>query len=67
MRDYLDNPNVRHFLTFPAMHETIANAVAVDYLRRMNVDERPKAMRWLKKAHPAIHAIVVREYPHHAA
>jgi len=67
MRDFLANPNVQHFLKRGDMVAYLANAVAVDYLRKMNVDERKPAMRWLKKQYPAIHAEVLAVYPHHAA
>jgi hypothetical protein len=66
MKAFFANPNVRHALQSPDMIGWIANTVAVDYLRRMHVDERPAAMAWLKRYHLAIHAEILRQYPHHA-
>lgn len=67
MHAFFANPNVQHFLKRGDMLAYLANAVAVDYLRKMNVDERQPAMRWLQQHHPAIHAAVITDYPHHAA
>ena len=67
MQAFFTNPNVQHFVGQPEMVGYLANAVAVDILRKLNVDARPAAMAWLKTAYPAIHAAVLADYPQHAA
>lgn len=64
MRTFLENPNVQHYLAHGGA-EWVANALAVDYLRKMNVDERPGAMAWLETNYPAMAQLVRRDYPHH--
>jgi hypothetical protein len=44
----------------------MANTVAVDYLRRMNVMEREPVLAWLATHYPALHHEVVTTYPHYA-
>ena len=67
MRAFFANPNVQHFARRDDMVAHLANAVAVDVLRKLNVDARPAAMAWLADAYPAIHAAVLADYPQHAA
>jgi hypothetical protein len=67
MQTFFANPNVQHFARCADMTAFLANAVAVDVLRKLNVDARPAALAWLAAAYPAIHAVVLADYPQHTA
>jgi hypothetical protein len=56
------NPNL-----MKAAPDQFANWIAVDILRRLNVDEIPPVRRWLKRYKPDIYAIIQAEYPHRLA
>lgn len=51
--------------TSPELVTVLANAVAVDYLRKMNVDERPHAMRLIESMRPDVAAAIRTTYPQH--
>ncbi|MCP4149839.1 MAG: hypothetical protein GY757_18990 [bacterium] len=59
--DIFINPNVQD-----APVSFLANAIAVDYLRHLNIDARPDFMQAVKAWKPEVHDEVVRVYPHHA-
>ena len=61
MRDIMENPNLKC-----APKEMLANWLAVDYLRRANVDERPSMMEQIRQWRQDVFEEIIKTYPHHA-
>ena len=62
MDDIIKNPNL-----VKAPVEMLANFLAVDYLRRSNIMERPKMMAYIRAWRPDVADEIIKTYPHHAA
>lgn len=50
--------------TASEMVDTLANAMATDYLRGLNVDELPAAMNYIQGIRPDVAEAIRRDYPH---
>jgi len=43
----------------------VANALATDFLRKMNVDERPKFLEKIREWRPEVYQIILKDFPQH--
>ena len=62
---FLANPNTARFLAVPAVRPSIASAVASDFLRKMGVEQRAVASRWIAANHPELAAVIAANHPAH--
>jgi len=57
------------FLTHPAYAtgppEPVANAIAIDFLRKVNIDDRPRLLSLVRDWRPEVYEIIVAKYPQH--